>query len=183
MLKASENPPIIYPDGASITDFKGTWWVAHTRSRNEKALAWQMLKSDIAYFLPMSPRAHRWRNRTIRSLMPLFTGYVFFCGDEESRLDVLKTNRVASLIPVKDPDGLVRDLLPIERVLQQGQALQPHPYLTKGRRCRVIAGPLMGTEGVIVREPHRTRLVLQVEMLGQATSVEVDIDLVEPIDT
>ncbi len=182
MLKASENPPIIHPEGASIADFAGTWWVAHTRSRNEKALAWQLLKQDVSYFLPMSPRAHRWRQRTIRSLMPLFTGYIFFCGDEDARLEALKTNRVAGLIPVKDPDGLVRDLLPIERVLREGQPLQPHPYLTKGRRCRVIAGPLMGLEGIIVREPQRTRLVLQVEMLGQATSVEVDVDLVEPLD-
>jgi len=183
VLKASENPPIIYPEGASVADMEGTWWVAHTRSRNEKALAWQMLRQDISYFLPMSVRAHKWRNRTIRSLMPLFTGYVFFCGDEDARLDVLKTNRVAGLIPVKDPDGLVHDLLPIEQVLRQGRPIQPHPYLECGQRCRVIAGPLMGIEGIVIREPRRTRLVLQVELLGQATSVEVDVDLIEPLDT
>ncbi|MBN1123418.1 MAG: hypothetical protein JXA82_00325 [Sedimentisphaerales bacterium] len=182
VLKANENPPILLPGRASIEDFEGIWWVAHTRSRNEKALAWQMLKKEIQYFLPMSPRAHKWRDRTIRSLMPIFTGYVFFCGNEEDRLNVLKTNRVANLIPVKDAEGLIHDLRPIEQVLLQGEILQPHPYIKKGQRCRVIAGPLMGIEGIVIREPSHMRLVLQVEMLGQATSVEIDVDLIEPLE-
>jgi transcription antitermination factor NusG len=40
----------------------------------------------------------------------------------------------------------------------------------------------MGTEGLIIQTPKETRLVLQVEMLGQAASVEIDFDMVEKID-
>ena len=46
----------------------------------------------------------------------------------------------------------------------------------------MIAGPLMGTEGIILREPEKLRLVLQVDILGQAASVEIDADFVEPVD-
>ena len=182
VLKAEENPPIIWPQDRQIADFAGTWWVAHTKSRNEKALAWQMLHKEITYFLPMNWKVSRCRERTVRSLLPLFTGYVFFCGGEDDRLEVLKTNRVAGLITVSDQPGLLRDLAPIERLLRQGAPLQPHPYLKRGQRCRVIAGPLMGIEGIVVRAMERARLVLQVEMLGQATSVEIDGDLVEAVE-
>ena len=182
MLKASENPPIIWPEEKSIADFSGTWWVAHTKSRNEKALAWQMQRKEICYFLPMSWKVSRRKGRTLRSLLPLFMGYVFFCGDEDQRIEVLRTNRIASLIEVKDQSGLLRDLGPIELVLRKGQQLVPHKYIKAGQQCRVIAGPLMGTEAIVVRAQHQMRLVLQVDILGQATSLEIDTDMIEIID-
>ena len=109
MLKESENPPLEWPENTSVRDFTGTWWVAHTKSRNEKALAWQMARKQIHYFLPMARKVTKKSGRTIRSLLPLFTGYIFFCGTEEQRLEVLQTNRVANLIGVPDPQGLVED--------------------------------------------------------------------------
>ena len=182
MLKVSENPPLVWPDAQLIADFVGTWWVAHTKARNEKAMAWQLLNKNVPYFLPMTWKVSRRSGRTIRSLLPLFPGYVFFCGGENERLEALKTNRTAAIIPVTDQSRLVRELTPIETVLQLGKPVIPHDYLKIGQRCRVIAGPLMGTEGLIVQTPKETRLVLQVEMLGQAASVEIDIDMVEKIE-
>jgi transcription antitermination factor NusG len=182
VLKVNENPPLVWPEAKSIADFRGTWWVAHTKARNEKAMAWQLANKDVPYFLPMTWKVSRKSGRTIRSLLPLFPGYVFFCGGEVERLEALKTNRTAAILPVTDQVRLVRELLPIETVLQLGKPLVPHDYLKVGQRCRVIAGPLMGTEGLIIRTPKETRLVLQVEMLGQAASVEIDFDMVEKIE-
>ncbi len=182
MLKMSENPPLLWPEHESLTNFEGQWWVAHTKSRNEKALAWQMMRKEIQYFLPMTMKVSQNKGRTIRSLLPLFTGYVFFCGSENSRLDVLQTNRVANLIEVKNPKQLIDDLFPIEQVIRQGQNLSPHPYIQKGQKCRVIAGPLMGIEGIVVNDSNQTRLVLSVDILGQATSVEIDSDMLEVME-
>ncbi len=182
MLKVSENPPQVWPEVESIAEFEGTWWVAHTKSRNEKTLAWRMHSKSISYFLPMHWKVSRKRGRTFRSLLPLFAGYVFFCGEEKDRLEVLKTNRVANIILVNDQQGLVSDLRPIEKLIRQGADLRPHNYIKTGQKCRVIAGPLMGSEGIVSRSSGRTRLVLQVAMLGQATSVEIETDVVEVID-
>lgn len=182
MLKESENPPMSWPEAESISDFEGTWWVAHTKSRNEKALASQLQLRNISYFLPMHWKVSKKRSRTFRSLLPLFTGYLFFCGDEEDRLEVLRTNRVANIIIVKDQEAFVADLLPIELVLKQGEDIRPHNYIKTGQKCRVVAGPLMGTEGIVSRSSKRTRLVLQVDMLGQATSVDIETDFIELIE-
>ena len=182
MLKLSENPPMVWPEDKSITDFEGTWWVAHTKSRNEKALAWQMAKAGISYFLPMTMKVSKNKQRTVRSLLPIFTGYVFFCGNEEQRLTVLKTNRIANLIAVRDQAELVHDLAPIELVITEGMDLKPHNYIEAGTKCRVLAGPLLGTEGIVETTSDKMRLILQVDMLGQATSVEIDADMIEKID-
>jgi len=196
LLKESENPPIVWPEVKSIRDFSGLWWVAHTKSRNEKALAQDLIHRDISYFLPMSWRVRRTRKRTVRSLLPLFSGYLFFCGDDNQRTELFRTNRVANVIKVKDQEKLLSELIQIEQALQSGAPIAPHKYIKAGQRCRVIAGPLADLQGVVVKTGrHKTthsegavklqntiRLVLQIDMLGQATSVEVDTDMIEVVD-
>lgn len=196
MLKPSENPPIVWPEVDSIRDFAGLWWVAHTKSRNEKALAQDLIRKDVSYFLPMSWRVRRIRKRTIRSLLPLFSGYLFFCSEESRRIELWRTNRVANIIEVKDQQKLLEELLQIEQALESGAPLTPHKYIKAGQKCRVIGGPLTGLQGVVVRAPrHKTklsggavktkntlRLVLQIDMLGQAASVEMDTDMIEKLD-
>ncbi len=182
MLKVSENPPIIWPQAESIRDFPGQWWVVHTRSRNEKALAHDLIRKNISYFLPMSWKIRRRSRRTIRSFLPLFSGYLFFCGQENQRIEVLRTNRVANLIEVIDQETLLDELVQIDQALRAGAPLTPHKYIKAGKRCKVIAGPFIGLEGIVVRTEKATRLVLQVDMLGQASSVEIDIDMIEVLD-
>ncbi len=196
MLKANENPPIIWtpqlekaedadilwPANESVCEFTGPWLVAHTKSRNEKALAHDLVRKNISYFLPMSWKLTRHRGRKFRSLLPLFSGYLFFCGRENQRLELLRTNRVANIIEVADQPKLISELTQIERALRTGEPIVPHRYIKKGQLCRVIAGPLAGLQGMVIRAKHATRLVLQIDMLGQAASLEVDIDMIEPVE-
>jgi transcription antitermination factor NusG len=181
VLKAHENPPIIWPEVASIRQFEGQWWVAHTKSRNEKALAHDLIAKDAHYFLPMTWNVRRQSQRTIRSLLPLFTGYLFFCGDDAQRIELLKTNRVANLLEVADQESFIGELVRFEQALLAGAPLTAHKYLPKGQWCRVIAGPLLGLEGIVEQMKGSMRLVLQIEMLGQAASVEIDLEMIEPI--
>jgi transcription antitermination factor NusG len=114
--------------------------------------------------------------------LPIFGGYLFFCGEEKHRLDVLKTNRVANLIEVKDQQRLVEELSQIEKALVSGANLSQHDYIKEGQRVRVIGGALAGLAGIVVKTKNAMRLVLQIDMLGQAASVEIDADMIEPIE-
>ena len=165
-----------------MRDFQGQWWVAHTKSRNEKALAHDLVAKNVSYFLPMTLKVSRRSHRTFKSLLPLFTGYLFFCGPEKDRIELLKTNRVVTLLEVVDQDELMRELVRIEQAVRAGVPLVPHQYLRKGQWCRVIAGPLLGLEGFVVETKGDARLVLQIDILGQAASVEIDIEMIEPLD-
>lgn len=182
MLKAEDNPPIIWPEGMSVADFDGRWWVAHTKSRNEKALAHELIAREISYFLPMRWKVTHQRGRKLKSLLPLFGGYLFFVGDEVQKLQVLRTNRVANIIEVADQGRFIGELSKLQMALQSGAAVEPHQYIKKGQRCRVTSGPLMGLDGIVIINKKRSRLILQVDMLGQAASVEIDTDLIEVIE-
>ncbi len=182
MLKIHENPPVLWPPAESIRTFEGLWWVAHTKSRNEKVLAHDLMAKNISYFLPMTLKVSRRSHRTFKSMLPLFTGYLFFCGHENDRIELLKTNRVANLLEVADQETFLNELARIEQAISAGAPLVPHKYIEKGQWCRVIAGPLLGLEGIVVQNRGNTRLVLQIDMLGQAASVEIDIDMIEPVE-
>lgn len=183
MLRLSDNPPILYPESASLAEMSGRWWVAQTKSRHEKALAWSLQQMGIGYFLPLTEKVHRRKGRNYKCLLPLFSGYLFFCGDQQQRYLAQTGNRIAQVIDVVDQQGLIRDMSQVYQALCQGAALEPHRYLKAGDRCRVVVGPLIGLEGIFLQRRGVSRLVLQVDMLGQAASVEVDDDVVESIST
>ena len=46
----------------------------------------------------------------------------------------------------------------------------------------MIGGALAGLVGIVMKTKNAMRLVLQIDMLGQAASVEIDVDMIEVID-
>jgi len=182
MLKMSENPPCVSPAAESLGVFTGRWWVAHTKARFEKAFAWDLVHRGIAYFLPLIQRVRMSGGRKRRVLMPLFASYVFFCGSEEDRYRAMATNRLCKTIAVSDQAGLVGELTAIERALAGKAQLDPYPFAAVGQRCRIAAGPFRGLEGVVVQRTKPARLVLGISILGQGAVMEIDADMLEPVD-
>jgi len=182
MLRLHDNPPILWPRVESLAELPGRWWVAHTRSRAEKAFAWDLVRLNVGYFLPMVLRTRVSGRRKRTALLPLFRGYVFFCGTEENRYQAMRTDRLCRTISAADQRHLIAELCHLHRGLQGKADLDPYPHAAIGRRCRVRAGPFRGLEGVVVERSRRTLLVLQVGILGQGAAMEIDCDLVEPAD-
>ncbi len=182
MLKLSDNPPPLSPPAATVDDLAGRWWIAHTKSRSEKAFAWDLITAGVGYFLPMSRRTFVSGGRKRQTLNPLFTSYVFVCGDGECRPKALATGRLCSVLPVPDQPKLVGELAAIQRALAGSPELDLYPFAAVGRRCRVTSGSLMGTEGVVVRRTDRATLVLEVSLLRQGVALEVPLESIEPVD-
>lgn len=182
MLRLSENPAILTPDVQSLAELTGTWWAAYTKPRFEKAFAWDMLSHGIGYFLPMREKVIFSGGRKRHIMSPLFKSYVFFCGTEQDRYTALTTNRVCHTIEVTDQDGLIEELLSIEKALISKAVIDNYPRLPIGSHCKIISGPMMGIEGIVIkRKDAKARMVLEVTILGQGVVVEIDFDLLEPI--
>jgi transcription antitermination factor NusG len=178
--QAIELPPLeAIPDG-----LPGAWWVAHTRPRNEKALAEEMQHLGIFAYLPV--RHHRTRSRATgrvsESLVPVFPSYLFLNGTEEERYRALKTHRIVNTLAVAAQERLVGELRQIHLALSSGAEIRWQPEIRVGDWARVIAGPLEGAEGVVTGRLSGLRLVLNVQMLGQSVSVRVSRDVIEPIE-
>ena len=69
----------------------------------------------------------------------------------------------------------------VKRVVGSSLKLEPHPFLQCGDRVRLMAGPLEGLEGLLIRKKSTWKLVVSVEMLQRSVAVEVDATMVEPV--
>ena len=161
---------------------RAVWHVLHTRSRQEKTLARTLDAAGVHCYLPLvdQVRFHGHRKSTVS--IPLFSTYVFMHGTVEQTYTAVSTKRIANVIPVPDQAGFAWDLQQIRIALDGGAALQPTDYLHIGRRVRVTAGPFKDIEGLIEDRPRPDRLILQIDTLGRAASLEIDASLLQPVE-
>lgn len=184
MLKLYENPAMLTPEVDSVSELTGTWWVGYTKSRCEKAFAWEMLNRKIGYFLPMRKKIIFSGGRKRSVMLPLFTSYVFFCGMSHDRYTALTTNRLCHTIEVRNQERFTRELARIEQALLSKLPIDSYPQLPVGTHCRVISGPMLGSEGTIIeRFDEKARMILEVTVLGQGVLIEIDADLLDTVQS
>lgn len=175
----------VYPDNLLVelveTDPRRGWWAIHTKARQEKAFARQLLGMGIPFYLPLVRKENLIRGRRINSYVPVFSGYVFLFGTDEERVQGLTTNRVSNVIRVVDQLQLTNDLRQVAHLIATDAPLTVERRLAPGHRVRVRKGPMEGVEGVVVKRRGKTRLLVAVTLLQQGVSVEIDDFLLEPI--
>jgi transcription antitermination factor NusG len=181
MKRVSENPPSRFPD-RPIGAGADPWWVAKVKPRQEKAIAFDFIKSNIEYYLPLVTKVTRRKdnNKPRKSVLPLFPGYISFCVAEGGAASVYKTGRVVSIIEIRHQNRFKSELTQIYQALESGIPLEPvEAAYPPGMPVYVHAGPLRGIRGVITRVQDSDRLVLSVSGLGQA-SMLIDSAFVKP---
>lgn len=175
---------IISPSVETTLPIGVKWHVLQTKSRQEKALSETLQSMKIKHFLPIVQVQRIHGGRKAKVELPLFPGYLFLHGTVDEAYVADRTKRVAKVIPVFDQIRLGEELRSLELAINAGNEasqFDPFPYLKSGIRVEVVSGPLRGVRGVIEDRRKRDRLILQVDVLGQATSVEVDSALLVPI--
>ncbi len=147
------------------------WYVLHTRPRQEKSLARNLLATGVSYYLPTVPRRCRARGRILTAHAPLFPGYLFIYADRDERLAALASNRVANTLPVHDQARLWGDLRQIDRLLGAGLPIAAEARLAPGTPVEITTGPLAGLCGTVVRTGTGRRFVVRVDFIHQGASV------------
>mgnify|MGYP003326937051 CR=1 FL=1 len=183
-------PSIDYPvprrvgsvDEAVPADVGTRWYVLHTKSRQEKAVAKHLARRQANFFLPLVSQVRFYGRRKVSVDLPMFPGYVFLFGAREQAFEADRTKRLARIIEVADQQQIEWEIKNLQLAIEKAVPLDPYPYLRMGTRAEVRSGPFRGLQGVIEQRPRPDRLMLQVDMLGRAVSVEIDGSLLEPIE-
>lgn len=152
------------------------WWLAHTRPRQEKALARDLAAANLSFYLPCAPHRTRIRGRVVTAYKPLFSGYSFVRIDNAERPRVFASRRVARLVPVADQHRLWSDLRQVRRVLDLGRPVTAEDDLLPGTPVVVRSGPLTGVSGTVVRAETGHRFVVRVDLIRRGVSVTVDAE-------
>ncbi|MBV8317071.1 MAG: UpxY family transcription antiterminator [Planctomycetaceae bacterium] len=75
-------PPTLWQDDVLQSGQGGRWWCLHTKPRQEKAVARDLRARAVSFYLPQVVHEDRTpQGRKIRSVIPLFTSYLFLRGD------------------------------------------------------------------------------------------------------
>lgn len=177
MIAATQNddggPPCQVPN----------WFATYVCSRHEKRVSVHLQRLGIEYFLPLYTSVRRWKDRRRVLELPLFPGYLFVRIALRDRLKVLEIPSVVRFVEFHGRPALLaeNDVEALRAALSNQLKMEPHPYLKVGRRARVIAGPLVGSEGILVRRKDKYRVVLSIDLIMRSVAVEVDLMDVEPM--
>ena len=158
-----------------------TWFVLHTKSRQEKAVAADLESLRVPHFLPLVKQARHYGRRKIHVALPLFPGYLFVRGTKQQVYLADRTKRLVSIIPVSDQEQLNWELKNLNLALSNNASLDPYPSLKAGTRVEVRSGPFRGLQGLIETHGQGDRLILQVQMLGRGMSLEIEASLLDAI--
>lgn len=170
------SPPLLHPDTTE------RWHVLRTLARQEKAINRMLSSAGYRAFLPCVRHVRIYGHRKRRVEAPLFPGYVFLWGPLEAAYFAMESGRIAQIIRVTDQGRLDHELKQIRLALEGEAQLDPFPYLRVGSRVRVTQGPFRGVEGLVDERRHPDRLILVIDALGRATSMEIDASILAPID-
>jgi transcriptional antiterminator RfaH len=158
------------------------WFAASVLPRHEKFVQRLLTYKGYMTSLPLRKCTHVRRSGSgWESEKPLISGYVFAAGDGESR--VVSTPGVRCIVAFDGRTGLIpwAEIEALERI-----AASPLPgaecgFFKLGHPVRLVAGPLKGLEGTVIREPEGARFIVRVEMLQRSLAVEIDGAWAEPI--
>jgi transcription antitermination factor NusG len=152
------------------------WYAAYTCANHEKRVAAELHVRSVEHFLPLYSSVRHWKDRRVNLELPLFPGYVFVRLPLCDRLHVLQISSVVRLVGFNGlPTALPDEEMEVLRCgLSQRSHAKPHPFLTVGRRVRIIGGPFAGLEGVLKRKRNNLRVVVSVESIMRSIVVEVE---------
>ncbi len=170
--------PQIYPDGLFEPKLGGysrhSWKVLHTRPRQEKSIARQLIAAGVPFYLPMIAKRSLIGKRVFTSQLPLFPSYLFHLAEHEGHFAAPGSNRIVRSIPVVDQSGLWRDLAQIRHLINSGVPITREDRLAPGELVEIKSGPLMGLRGKILSRASPKRLVVEVDFIHKGASILLD---------
>jgi|SRR4051812_2137746 len=164
----------------------GTFWFAvQVKTTHEKRVTSLLDFRGYESFLPLYTSRRRWSDRIKKVELPLFPGYVFCRFARRARVSILTIPSVMGVVGIGPIPTSIdeHEIAAIQKVIQSGFGISPHPFLQIGQAVRINGGSLHGLEGLIMDVRRRDTLILSVTLLQRSIAVEIDSAWVVPIQS
>ncbi|MDT8391768.1 MAG: transcription termination/antitermination NusG family protein [Lentisphaeria bacterium] len=155
------------------------WTPVRVRPRTEKVVARYCEDRGIRFYLPLWRKVSRHQRRTVESFLPLFPGYLFAqLGPTESE-DIVLSHKIVRIFRMDTgaESILIDELRSLQIIEQANVTAEPlvAPELVAGTRVEITDGPLRGLIGMVEKRGKTTRVCVNVDMLGQSVTVDLDV--------
>mgnify|MGYP000336037254 CR=1 FL=1 len=160
------------------------WYAVYVRSRHEKKVYHLFEEKGLESSLPLIKTTRQWSDRKKKVEVPLFRGYVFIRIDiRKDKFNILKTDGVVKFIGIgKNPSRIPDEQIHwMHMIVEKSDTVKNEKEIPIGQQVSVIAGPFKGLEGIVTRDGNQSRLVMVIESILNAVSVEISPDYLEKI--
>ena len=155
------------------------WMPIRVKPKQEKKLVQYCKAKNVDSYLPVLKRVHRYEKRTAEFFVPMFPGYVFCCIDDDDYNEIVLSNAIVYKIQVNEQEeeellGELASIHAFEKMASENEVVIK-PEIVEGRQVNVSRGALAGTTGVVVRRKGKATITVNVDILGQSATVEIDV--------
>jgi transcription antitermination factor NusG len=159
----------------------GLWWLAQIQPLRETRVAQKLIAADVPCYLPRGvfhkarPDGRRWKR-----VSPLFPGYLFVRAEPPLHKVVGDSREILVIRRIDDQARFLGELRSLDTVARSAVEVVLGPAIQTGTRVRVTDGVMAGTIGLVARLGTRNRLYVELSVMGQTVSTELDFSQVEP---
>ena len=160
------------------------WYVLYLRSRYEKRVHEELEERGIESFQPIVTEVRQWSDRKKKVEVPLFPGYHFVRIELREKTRVLQVDGVVRFVSIREHPSPVPDeqIESLKLIIATPKTIRREKSpLNHGELVKVKSGPFAGAQGIVVRAKNSTRVVIAIDSIQQAVSVEVATEQLEPI--
>jgi len=108
--------------------------------------------------------------------VPLFRSYIFAQIELKNSIYVLQTPGVHHIVKIGGQIARVpeQQIQAVKIMLEGGEDPEAEDYFVVGDEAEVIGGPLRGLTGIVIRKSSEDRLVIRIDAIQHAISVQID---------
>ena len=129
----------------------------------------------------MFKERRQWSDRKKWVHFPLFRSYVFANIELNENIYVLQTIGVNKIVKFQEKISIIPDQVidNIKNIIEGGYKVEQTDYFIKGDEVRVVSGPLKGLDGVVLDLKGANKIIIKIEAIQQAFSVEINSGLLK----
>jgi transcription antitermination factor NusG len=158
------------------------WFVFYTFPRAEKVVYRELVKMNYDVFLPMTKTMSLWKNRQKRWIdQVLFPNYIFVKTRQCELYNITKTSKVVKYIQCAGKPSVIslKEVEGIKKMLCLEQEISVETNFYQGDKVKVVCGPLIGHEGILLKQNGKTRFGIQIKEINQVVLIDIDTKLLE----
>ena len=157
------------------------WIAVYTKSRHEQIVVNELNKKNIESYCPMFKERRQWSDRKKWVHFPLFRSYVFANIEINENIYVLQTIGVIKIVKFQEKISIIPDQVidNMKNIIEGGYNIEQADYFIKGDEVCVVSGPLKGLDGVVLDLRGANKIIIKIESIQQAFSVEISSGLIK----
>ena len=159
------------------------WYVAYTFPKAEKKVKDKLEKIGIQSYLPLHQVVRDWSDRKKKLVVPLFPNYIFVHISENKRHEIFAVKEIVKYVSFGGVPATVNDTTvnSLKNILSVNPEIKVEKMVSIGAPVKITRGPFVGTEGIVVRMSGRTKLIIQIEALQRAITLNISASDVDSV--